>query len=145
MSFSSVPMSGLWGEFFFAQPERCEHDTGCGESCSTALPNSSDGSEYDDEMPNLLDTDSDEEICEPCSHNLWDNLRTKREVVSLRCRVCSAQWKAPLSFLRDRKCQNFVKSCPDEHCTKLHIFKYKLPAKTRTKLLKQQQVDALEE
>ena len=95
-------------------------------------------SSNEEEPPPLLDGDSDLELVEPCNHNKWDNLRTKREIVSLRCRVCSSQWKAPLEFLRERKCAHFVKTCPIVDCTDLHIFKYKLPAKTRTKILQQQ-------
>eukprot|EP01060_Flectonema_neradi_P014175 TRINITY_DN2088_c0_g2_i1.p1 TRINITY_DN2088_c0_g2~~TRINITY_DN2088_c0_g2_i1.p1 ORF type:complete len:128 (+),score=24.36 TRINITY_DN2088_c0_g2_i1:42-386(+) len=106
----------------------------------TSSDESLEGSSYDvdvditdDDMPPpLLEENSTPD--EPCNHNMWDNLRTKREVVSLRCRVCSAQWKASLDYLRERKCSTFVKSCPVVNCPKLHIFKYKLPAKTRTKL-----------
>ena len=136
---------GLWGACFFSHapsrwPETVDNSEsdGCEDSVATTAPHSSCG---DPEMPELLDEDSDDEEREPCNHNVWDNLRTKREVVSLRCRVCSSQWKAPLDYLRERKCQHFVKTCPIEGCTRMHIFKYKLPAKTRTKLLKQQHLE----
>ena len=87
-----------------------------------------------DEAPPLL-SESEEEFLSPsCQHNKWDNLRTKNEIVALRCRVCSIQWKVPVEYIRTRKCESFVKSCPIENCTALHIYKYKLPAKTRSKL-----------
>eukprot|EP01060_Flectonema_neradi_P006169 TRINITY_DN14130_c0_g2_i1.p1 TRINITY_DN14130_c0_g2~~TRINITY_DN14130_c0_g2_i1.p1 ORF type:complete len:189 (+),score=36.30 TRINITY_DN14130_c0_g2_i1:37-567(+) len=87
-----------------------------------------------DEAPPLL-SESEEEVLYPaCNHNKWDNLRTKNEVVALRCRACSTQWKVPVDYIRTRKCEKFVKTCPVENCTYLHIYKYKLPAKTRSKL-----------
>eukprot|EP01060_Flectonema_neradi_P014174 TRINITY_DN2088_c0_g1_i2.p1 TRINITY_DN2088_c0_g1~~TRINITY_DN2088_c0_g1_i2.p1 ORF type:complete len:132 (+),score=17.34 TRINITY_DN2088_c0_g1_i2:625-1020(+) len=110
------------------------------------MRNSSDESEVgsydvdvditDDDMPPpLLEEYNTPD--EPCNHNMWDNLRTKKEVVSLRCRVCAVRWKAGLSYLRERKCSAFVKSCPVKDCPMIHIFKYKIPSKTRTKLQQQ--------
>eukprot|EP01060_Flectonema_neradi_P005565 TRINITY_DN13708_c0_g1_i1.p1 TRINITY_DN13708_c0_g1~~TRINITY_DN13708_c0_g1_i1.p1 ORF type:complete len:183 (+),score=38.33 TRINITY_DN13708_c0_g1_i1:76-624(+) len=72
-----------------------------------------------------------------CNHNCWDNLRTKKDLVTMRCRECSMQWKAMKDFVESQKCEDFTKNnCNKEDCEKLHIFRFKLPAKKRGKLLK---------
>ena len=72
-----------------------------------------------------------------CEHNCWDNLRTKKDLVTMRCRDCSMQWKAMKDFVESKKCEDFAKNCcENENCDKLHIFRFKLPAKKRGKLLK---------
>ena len=72
-----------------------------------------------------------------CSHNCWDNLRTKKDLVTMRCRECSMQWKATKDFVEGKKCEQFSNnSCGNSFCEKLHIFRFKLPAKKRSKLLK---------
>ena len=78
--------------------------------------------------------DSDEENLEappPCCHNSWDNLRAKKEYVTLRCRECSKQWKT--TALRHNKCPCFTKdNCPEgAACTKVHVYRYKLSPKRR--------------
>eukprot|EP01060_Flectonema_neradi_P003889 TRINITY_DN1253_c2_g1_i1.p1 TRINITY_DN1253_c2_g1~~TRINITY_DN1253_c2_g1_i1.p1 ORF type:complete len:165 (+),score=27.66 TRINITY_DN1253_c2_g1_i1:85-579(+) len=72
-----------------------------------------------------------------CNHNCWDNLRTKKDLVTMRCRECSMQWKAMKDFVESHKCEDFTRSsCKNNCCEKLHIFRFKLPAKKRDKLLR---------
>ena len=61
----------------------------------------------------------------PCKHNQWDNLRAKKDQVSLRCRLCSVEWKS--RTLRERKCPDFNKgTCPQgEMCELIHVYRFK--------------------
>eukprot|EP00755_Sulcionema_specki_P021394 Sspe_Gene.74123::Locus_45575_Transcript_1_1_Confidence_1.000_Length_1274::g.74123::m.74123 len=62
----------------------------------------------------------------PCSHNSWDNVRTKRGWAILRCRKCQGQWRIrPADIVR---CPNFKGNeldcphCPEgDACDLLHI------------------------
>eukprot|EP01065_Artemidia_motanka_P052473 TRINITY_DN9490_c0_g1_i1.p1 TRINITY_DN9490_c0_g1~~TRINITY_DN9490_c0_g1_i1.p1 ORF type:complete len:1084 (+),score=329.34 TRINITY_DN9490_c0_g1_i1:60-3254(+) len=44
----------------------------------------------------------------PCSHNTWDNVRTKKGQVFLRCRECDAQWRTAVEGLS--RCSAFISS-----------------------------------
>eukprot|EP01059_Diplonema_ambulator_P025710 TRINITY_DN427_c0_g1_i1.p1 TRINITY_DN427_c0_g1~~TRINITY_DN427_c0_g1_i1.p1 ORF type:complete len:276 (+),score=50.29 TRINITY_DN427_c0_g1_i1:101-829(+) len=37
--------------------------------------------------------------CMPCKHNNWDNVRVVRGLMTLRCRVCQLQWRAPVGMV----------------------------------------------
>eukprot|EP01059_Diplonema_ambulator_P009099 TRINITY_DN1890_c1_g3_i1.p2 TRINITY_DN1890_c1_g3~~TRINITY_DN1890_c1_g3_i1.p2 ORF type:complete len:180 (+),score=30.58 TRINITY_DN1890_c1_g3_i1:79-540(+) len=83
----------------------------------------------------------EESVRPPCSHNCWDNLRAKRETVTLRCRQCQKQWKT--QALRLKRCPNFSRTskmtCQDgESCPLIHVFRFKLSSKKRSKMLKEQ-------
>eukprot|EP01062_Namystynia_karyoxenos_P055918 TRINITY_DN4692_c0_g1_i2.p1 TRINITY_DN4692_c0_g1~~TRINITY_DN4692_c0_g1_i2.p1 ORF type:complete len:403 (+),score=95.97 TRINITY_DN4692_c0_g1_i2:131-1339(+) len=68
----------------------------------------------------------------PCSHNMWDNIRAKKECVTLRCRSCQVRWKACSTRLP--RCPEFsaTSSCPRAPtCHLIHIFRYKLDARAR--------------
>eukprot|EP01065_Artemidia_motanka_P021749 TRINITY_DN25_c0_g2_i1.p1 TRINITY_DN25_c0_g2~~TRINITY_DN25_c0_g2_i1.p1 ORF type:complete len:625 (+),score=143.18 TRINITY_DN25_c0_g2_i1:319-2193(+) len=61
----------------------------------------------------------------PCSHNNWDNVRTKKGRFALRCRECGAAWRVPCAQVT--KCpQFFYGFCPlGRECPHPHIHKYK--------------------
>lgn len=67
----------------------------------------------------------------PCCHNRWDNLRAKKNSVTLRCRECHQAWKT--TTLKSNKCPYFTKdNCPEgAACTKIHVYRYKLSPKRR--------------
>ena len=62
----------------------------------------------------------------PCGHNSWDNVRTKKGNVFLRCRVCDCQWRLPVDSVT--RCTAFNdKTCNlGEDCPKLHLHTRKL-------------------
>eukprot|EP00754_Rhynchopus_humris_P021996 Rhum_TRINITY_DN14767_c20_g1::Rhum_TRINITY_DN14767_c20_g1_i1::g.116949::m.116949 len=78
----------------------------------------------------VVGMDEEDEPC-PCTHNKWDNLRAKRDSVTLRCRVCHSQWKT--GALRHQKCRFFTKdNCPQgDACTHVHVYRFKLAPKKR--------------
>eukprot|EP01059_Diplonema_ambulator_P006004 TRINITY_DN1578_c0_g1_i3.p1 TRINITY_DN1578_c0_g1~~TRINITY_DN1578_c0_g1_i3.p1 ORF type:complete len:219 (+),score=32.52 TRINITY_DN1578_c0_g1_i3:62-658(+) len=58
-----------------------------------------------------------------CEHNNWDNVRVSKRVMTLRCRVCQKQWRAPVEAVWNTlKCAEYQEegSCV-EGCRKLHI------------------------
>eukprot|EP01060_Flectonema_neradi_P004398 TRINITY_DN1282_c6_g1_i1.p1 TRINITY_DN1282_c6_g1~~TRINITY_DN1282_c6_g1_i1.p1 ORF type:complete len:151 (+),score=28.07 TRINITY_DN1282_c6_g1_i1:58-510(+) len=66
----------------------------------------------------------------PCSHNTWDNVRAKKECLTLRCRICSAQWKTITTTLR--RCRNFpTGNCNDSNCPYTHIYRFKFSTQKR--------------
>eukprot|EP01063_Lacrimia_lanifica_P031941 TRINITY_DN5377_c1_g3_i1.p2 TRINITY_DN5377_c1_g3~~TRINITY_DN5377_c1_g3_i1.p2 ORF type:complete len:464 (+),score=191.44 TRINITY_DN5377_c1_g3_i1:70-1461(+) len=70
-----------------------------------------------------------------CAHNHWDNVRTKKGNVYLRCRMCDSQWRAPLAEVV--KCEAFVEAqaCPHgDSCSKLHIYQKKQSLNHRVQL-----------
>eukprot|EP01062_Namystynia_karyoxenos_P007662 TRINITY_DN1268_c0_g1_i1.p1 TRINITY_DN1268_c0_g1~~TRINITY_DN1268_c0_g1_i1.p1 ORF type:complete len:308 (+),score=75.81 TRINITY_DN1268_c0_g1_i1:114-926(+) len=69
----------------------------------------------------------------PCKHNEWDNIRVKKGIIMLRCRVCQLQWKTPSRELR--KCRDFeVCRCTlGAACPLTHINWHKsCPTRTET-------------
>eukprot|EP01064_Diplonema_japonicum_P023263 TRINITY_DN336_c6_g1_i1.p1 TRINITY_DN336_c6_g1~~TRINITY_DN336_c6_g1_i1.p1 ORF type:complete len:473 (+),score=118.49 TRINITY_DN336_c6_g1_i1:87-1505(+) len=59
----------------------------------------------------------------PCMHNSWDNVRVKKGLVTLRCRMCQGQWRRPLENLP--RCPLFP-SCPEgAACPNLHLHAFK--------------------
>eukprot|EP01065_Artemidia_motanka_P051891 TRINITY_DN9225_c0_g1_i3.p2 TRINITY_DN9225_c0_g1~~TRINITY_DN9225_c0_g1_i3.p2 ORF type:complete len:298 (+),score=114.80 TRINITY_DN9225_c0_g1_i3:460-1353(+) len=69
----------------------------------------------------------------PCSHNQWDNVRAKKDCITLRCRECQERWKACSSRLR--RCPDFPSgSCPrGDQCTLVHIHRFKQSTRNRRK------------
>ena len=69
----------------------------------------------------------------PCSHNSWDNVRSKAGVITLRCRQCQGQFKGHPSLLV--LCKEFqdAMTCSKENCTSLHVFKHKETLAERSK------------
>ena len=110
---------------------------------SSSSVTGADQSSRSSSVPTLVSSDEEyyEEV--PCDHNKWDNLRTRKGLATLRCRVCSVLWKTPSKQLRTLRCDKFVRCCPTENCTKLHIFRYKLPAKSRGKLLQRKRDEGI--
>eukprot|EP01064_Diplonema_japonicum_P015180 TRINITY_DN22944_c0_g1_i1.p2 TRINITY_DN22944_c0_g1~~TRINITY_DN22944_c0_g1_i1.p2 ORF type:complete len:138 (+),score=19.08 TRINITY_DN22944_c0_g1_i1:68-481(+) len=85
------------------------------------------------------DDSSEETVRPPCEHNCWDNLRAKRDTVTLRCRLCQRQWKT--QTLRLQRCPNFSRTskitCPEgEECALIHVYRFKLSSKKRNKMLR---------
>lgn len=71
----------------------------------------------------------------PCSHNVWDNVRAKKDCVTLCCRECRARWKPCSRTLR--RCPEFqtAAGCPrGADCPLTHVFKFKQPTKARRRL-----------
>lgn len=71
----------------------------------------------------------------PCSHNVWDNVRAKKDCVTLCCRECRARWKPCSRTLR--RCTEFqtAAGCPrGADCPLTHVFKFKQPTKARRRL-----------
>ena len=69
----------------------------------------------------------------PCSHNSWDNVRSKAGVITLRCRECQEQFKGHPSLLVPCKEFQDAMSCSKENCTSLHVFKHKETLAERSK------------
>ena len=77
----------------------------------------------------------------PCEHNDWDDVRQRKGVKMLRCRVCNTQWRWPRGARRGDKglerCIDFLndrckKSGPQ--CSLLHIRRQKVSLEDRVKL-----------
>eukprot|EP00756_Hemistasia_phaeocysticola_P037890 Hpha_TRINITY_DN16726_c0_g2::TRINITY_DN16726_c0_g2_i3::g.80494::m.80494 len=71
----------------------------------------------------------------PCGHNVWDNVRAKKDCVTLCCRECRARWKPCSRTLR--RCAEFqtAAGCPrGAECPLTHVFKFKQPTKARRRL-----------
>eukprot|EP00756_Hemistasia_phaeocysticola_P029283 Hpha_TRINITY_DN16222_c1_g7::TRINITY_DN16222_c1_g7_i1::g.11267::m.11267 len=61
-------------------------------------------------------------VQQPCSHNTWDNVRTKKGQVFLRCRECDAQWRTSVDSLDRCSAFNTAAGCSQgAGCTMLHI------------------------
>ena len=56
-----------------------------------------------------------------CNHNTWDNVRTKKGQVFLRCRVCDSQWRTPVETLDRCSVFNTPAGCPSDPCPQLHL------------------------
>eukprot|EP00755_Sulcionema_specki_P018773 Sspe_Gene.67718::Locus_39960_Transcript_2_2_Confidence_0.667_Length_2313::g.67718::m.67718 len=61
--------------------------------------------------------------CRPCSHNDWDDVRTRKGAKILRCRTCQGKWKLPSAKVP--RCTPFLSghcekgaSCPMAHVHK---------------------------
>ena len=52
------------------------------------------------------------EMTRPCTHNDWDDVRTRKGAKILRCRVCQSKWKLPSA--RVPRCSPFLSG----HCEK---------------------------
>ena len=65
----------------------------------------------------------------PCVHNSWDNVRVKKGMVTLRCRVCQEQWKRNVADVE--RCTAFP-DCPmGDACTKVHMHVFKMSLEER--------------
>lgn len=65
----------------------------------------------------------------PCSHNVWDDVRTRKGAKVLRCRVCQVQWKVRAGVPR---CIPFLHGeCDLADCAYVHVFKQKERAEER--------------
>eukprot|EP01065_Artemidia_motanka_P045647 TRINITY_DN6751_c0_g1_i1.p1 TRINITY_DN6751_c0_g1~~TRINITY_DN6751_c0_g1_i1.p1 ORF type:complete len:218 (+),score=58.16 TRINITY_DN6751_c0_g1_i1:79-654(+) len=67
----------------------------------------------------------------PCSHNDWDDVRTRKGFKVLRCRVCQRKWKLPSSSAP--RCMPFLHECCREgdRCALLHVRRKKTPLEER--------------
>eukprot|EP00756_Hemistasia_phaeocysticola_P022767 Hpha_TRINITY_DN15854_c1_g4::TRINITY_DN15854_c1_g4_i1::g.188033::m.188033 len=61
----------------------------------------------------------------PCTHNSWDDVRTRRHAKMLRCRVCQGKWRLPSTTVP--RCRAFFDGhCSmGERCQLLHVHKKK--------------------
>eukprot|EP01061_Rhynchopus_euleeides_P018432 TRINITY_DN30506_c0_g1_i2.p2 TRINITY_DN30506_c0_g1~~TRINITY_DN30506_c0_g1_i2.p2 ORF type:complete len:244 (+),score=55.92 TRINITY_DN30506_c0_g1_i2:177-908(+) len=60
----------------------------------------------------------------PCCHNSWDNVRVVRQRMTLRCRICQLQWRAPVEEMwQQMRCEPFLHGTCSEGtaCTKVHM------------------------
>eukprot|EP01063_Lacrimia_lanifica_P026503 TRINITY_DN3581_c0_g1_i1.p1 TRINITY_DN3581_c0_g1~~TRINITY_DN3581_c0_g1_i1.p1 ORF type:complete len:267 (+),score=70.77 TRINITY_DN3581_c0_g1_i1:63-863(+) len=60
---------------------------------------------------------------QPCAHNAWDNVRTKKGWMYFRCRTCEAGWKSKWGLFT--RCRHFGEDgrCPKgAACADVHIF-----------------------
>eukprot|EP01059_Diplonema_ambulator_P012085 TRINITY_DN2222_c1_g1_i1.p1 TRINITY_DN2222_c1_g1~~TRINITY_DN2222_c1_g1_i1.p1 ORF type:complete len:181 (+),score=38.39 TRINITY_DN2222_c1_g1_i1:40-582(+) len=58
-----------------------------------------------------------------CEHNNWDNVRVSKRMMTLRCRVCQGQWRAPVEAVWSKlRCPAYVRGCCNvDSCTLLHL------------------------
>eukprot|EP01064_Diplonema_japonicum_P027109 TRINITY_DN388_c0_g3_i2.p1 TRINITY_DN388_c0_g3~~TRINITY_DN388_c0_g3_i2.p1 ORF type:complete len:205 (+),score=54.03 TRINITY_DN388_c0_g3_i2:93-617(+) len=72
-----------------------------------------------------------------CEHNDWDNVRVVRGLMTLRCRVCEGQWRAPVGIIWEVMYCKFFRTkegCKKgDACWRLHINSRKLSLCTREK------------
>ena len=62
----------------------------------------------------------------PCDHNSWDNVRIKKGINALRCRVCQVQWRLHHSqFTRCKKFNDNTNGGCSGECFDLHIHQFK--------------------
>ena len=64
------------------------------------------------------------EMTRPCTHNAWDDVRTRRHAKILQCRACLAKWKLAMPVPR---CSYFLHGHCDkgDTCHMLHVYKKK--------------------
>eukprot|EP01062_Namystynia_karyoxenos_P064970 TRINITY_DN5816_c0_g1_i1.p1 TRINITY_DN5816_c0_g1~~TRINITY_DN5816_c0_g1_i1.p1 ORF type:complete len:310 (+),score=89.03 TRINITY_DN5816_c0_g1_i1:89-931(+) len=74
----------------------------------------------------------------PCSHNSWDNVRVKKEKVTLRCRVCQLQWKLGYDELGfKQRCAEFGthgRCRQGDACSFVHVHKWKQSLQKRQEI-----------
>eukprot|EP01059_Diplonema_ambulator_P005570 TRINITY_DN1532_c0_g1_i7.p1 TRINITY_DN1532_c0_g1~~TRINITY_DN1532_c0_g1_i7.p1 ORF type:complete len:201 (+),score=25.09 TRINITY_DN1532_c0_g1_i7:66-668(+) len=58
-----------------------------------------------------------------CEHNNWDNVRVSKKMMTLRCRVCQRQWRAPVDCVWNKlKCTEYTaEGTCSVACPKLHV------------------------
>eukprot|EP01060_Flectonema_neradi_P000584 TRINITY_DN1035_c3_g1_i1.p2 TRINITY_DN1035_c3_g1~~TRINITY_DN1035_c3_g1_i1.p2 ORF type:complete len:159 (+),score=30.73 TRINITY_DN1035_c3_g1_i1:56-532(+) len=62
----------------------------------------------------------------PCHHNSWDNVRIKKGINALRCRICQVQWRLHHSqFTRCKKFNDHSNGGCTSDCADLHIHQFK--------------------
>eukprot|EP01064_Diplonema_japonicum_P003294 TRINITY_DN1213_c0_g1_i1.p1 TRINITY_DN1213_c0_g1~~TRINITY_DN1213_c0_g1_i1.p1 ORF type:complete len:175 (+),score=44.66 TRINITY_DN1213_c0_g1_i1:61-525(+) len=74
----------------------------------------------------------------PCTHNCWEDVRTRKRNKILRCIECSNKWKVSASDIS--RCPSFLstsKCALGEQCPKLHVFK-----KVKTKQYTETETDS---
>eukprot|EP01059_Diplonema_ambulator_P033101 TRINITY_DN6780_c0_g1_i2.p1 TRINITY_DN6780_c0_g1~~TRINITY_DN6780_c0_g1_i2.p1 ORF type:complete len:164 (+),score=28.59 TRINITY_DN6780_c0_g1_i2:59-550(+) len=61
----------------------------------------------------------------PCLHNDWDDVRTRKGLKVLRCRICQERWKLPSRSLN--RCMAFLHDCCEDGptCGLIHVRKKK--------------------
>jgi len=59
----------------------------------------------------------------PCSHNTWEDLRTRRGRRILRCSQCKAKWRCYVTSQVYRVCTDYEQGqcCRGESCDRIHI------------------------
>eukprot|EP01059_Diplonema_ambulator_P033321 TRINITY_DN6903_c0_g1_i2.p1 TRINITY_DN6903_c0_g1~~TRINITY_DN6903_c0_g1_i2.p1 ORF type:complete len:157 (+),score=31.65 TRINITY_DN6903_c0_g1_i2:124-594(+) len=71
-----------------------------------------------------------------CDHNHWDNVRVHKLMMTLRCRVCEKQWRAPVVEVWGRlRCSAYDRGqCPKgTRCLLLHVAQKKAPLERRVR------------
>eukprot|EP00754_Rhynchopus_humris_P024723 Rhum_TRINITY_DN14912_c12_g1::Rhum_TRINITY_DN14912_c12_g1_i1::g.128287::m.128287 len=79
-------------------------------------------------------------LVRPCGHNDWDDVRQRKGVKVLRCRVCNVSWRWPRGAKRGDKglerCIEFLNNrCtePGPNCPLLHIRRFKKSLEDRVR------------
>eukprot|EP01059_Diplonema_ambulator_P029567 TRINITY_DN4913_c0_g1_i1.p1 TRINITY_DN4913_c0_g1~~TRINITY_DN4913_c0_g1_i1.p1 ORF type:complete len:144 (+),score=32.68 TRINITY_DN4913_c0_g1_i1:618-1049(+) len=62
-----------------------------------------------------------EDAVRPCSHNDWDDVRTRNGFKVLRCRICQGRWKLPSQSVP--RCMEFLHNRCEAgpECVLLHV------------------------
>ena len=104
-----------------AHTERCT--AALAETNSDALSSDPDVCSTSSSGTGDMATASPSTLRMPCDHNSWDNVRVKRGVATLRCRMCREQWRRP----RDSpaNCEDFPDCADGAACDKLHVHIFK--------------------
>eukprot|EP00760_Papus_ankaliazontas_P029319 PhM_4_TR419/c5_g2_i2/m.23560 len=81
---------------------------------------------YQRPTASVVDGDEDGEctLTPACRHNNWDNVRVKKGVVTLACRICRVKWKTVSTIV---KCPDFFHGLCllGVDCPLLHVHRYK--------------------
>eukprot|EP01064_Diplonema_japonicum_P023241 TRINITY_DN33683_c0_g1_i1.p1 TRINITY_DN33683_c0_g1~~TRINITY_DN33683_c0_g1_i1.p1 ORF type:complete len:989 (+),score=202.71 TRINITY_DN33683_c0_g1_i1:151-3117(+) len=92
---------------------------------STVLERVPPGSHAEEDEKDAKNDDTQEEnavaTTKPCTHNTWDNVRTKKGQVFLRCRECESQWRTPVEELDRCAGFNTTTGCQVQNCKQLHL------------------------
>eukprot|EP01062_Namystynia_karyoxenos_P074305 TRINITY_DN71188_c0_g1_i1.p1 TRINITY_DN71188_c0_g1~~TRINITY_DN71188_c0_g1_i1.p1 ORF type:complete len:439 (+),score=106.19 TRINITY_DN71188_c0_g1_i1:83-1318(+) len=73
----------------------------------------------------------------PCPHSDWDDVRQRKGIKVLRCRVCESLWKWPKGARRGQpgfeRCIDFLndRCAKGSSCALLHVHRRKMPAEER--------------
>eukprot|EP01060_Flectonema_neradi_P000120 TRINITY_DN1009_c0_g1_i1.p1 TRINITY_DN1009_c0_g1~~TRINITY_DN1009_c0_g1_i1.p1 ORF type:complete len:558 (+),score=151.85 TRINITY_DN1009_c0_g1_i1:51-1724(+) len=97
-----------------------------GQSVAQQPQQAKTGEEEDDvtAIPVVRSGRSPPEMTRPCTHNAWDDVRTRRHAKILQCRACLAKWKLAMPVPR---CSYFLHGHCDkgDTCHMLHVYKKK--------------------
>ena len=119
-------------DMLLSQPPSSRHSAGSQSFVSNLSTNTEGGACSYETVSSVGESEENiGDLPAPCCHNRWDNLRAKKNSVTLRCRECHQAWKT--TTLKSNKCPYFTKdNCPEgAACTQIHVYRYKLSPKRR--------------